>query len=87
MQEPGQCGTCRQGSSACDFQNGDARTLYRSVHDKLFSLPPDQLMHPAHDYQGRRVSTIAQERARNPRLGGERMPDDFVRLMAELKLP
>ena len=75
------------GCGRTDFQNGDARTLYRSVHDKLFTLPGDQLVHPAHDYQGRRVSTIAQERARNPRLGGERTPEDFMRLMAELKLP
>ncbi len=75
------------GCGRTDFQGGDAHVLYRSVHDKLFTLPPDQLVHPAHDYQGRRVSTIAQERARNPRLGGERSAEDFARLMAELKLP
>ncbi len=75
------------GCGRTDFQNGDARALYRSVRERLFALPDDTLVCPAHDYHGRRVSTIAQERARNPRLGGERSVDDFVRLMDELKLP
>lgn len=76
-----------EGCGRTDFQNGDARALYRSVRERLFALPDDTLVCPAHDYHGRRVSTIAQERARNPRLGGERSVDDFVRLMDELKLP
>lgn len=75
------------GCGRTDFQNGDAATLYRSVHDKLFSLPEDHLVYPGHDYQQRRLSTIGQERARNPRLGGGRTVEDFVRIMAELKLP
>jgi sulfur dioxygenase len=75
------------GCGRTDFQNGDAATLYRSVHDKLFSLPEDYIVYPAHDYQQRRLSTIGQERARNPRLGGERTVEEFVRIMAELKLP
>lgn len=70
-----------------DFQSGDARTLYRSVHDKIFTLPDDTLLYPAHDYQHRHVSTVAQERERNPRLGGGRTQEDFVRIMAQLKLP
>jgi sulfur dioxygenase len=75
------------GCGRTDFQNGDARALYRSVRERLFTLPDDQLVYPGHDYHQRRVSTIAQERARNPRLGGERTLEDFVRLMAELNLP
>ena len=75
------------GCGRTDFQNGDAATLYRSVHEKLFSLPEDHLVCPAHDYQQRRLSTIGQERARNPRLGGGRTVEEFVRIMAELKLP
>ena len=55
--------------------------------ERLFTLPDDQLVCPAHDYQGRRVSTIVQERERNPRLGGDRTLEEFERLMAELKLP
>lgn len=75
-----------EGCGRADFQNGDARTLYRSVHQKLFSLPEDCLVYPAHDYHGRRVSTIGQERKRNPRLGGERSMEEFVTIMSELKL-
>lgn len=75
------------GCGRTDFQNGDAATLYRSVHDKLFKLPDDCLVYPAHDYNDRRVSTIAQEKTRNPRLGGERSLDEFVKLMDDLDLP
>ncbi len=74
------------GCGRTDFQNGDAQTLYHSIHEKLFSLPEDTLVYPGHDYHGRFVSNIAQEKARNPRLGGERSLDEFVRIMAELKL-
>jgi len=75
------------GCGRTDFQNGDARTLYRSVHDKLFTLPDDCLLYPGHDYQQRRVSSIGQEKLRNPRLGQGRSVEAFVQLMAELKLP
>jgi glyoxylase-like metal-dependent hydrolase (beta-lactamase superfamily II) len=75
------------GCGRTDFQNGDPATLYRSVHDKLFALPDDTLVYPAHDYQGRRVSSIGQEKARNPRLGGGKTLDEFVAIMAGLNLP
>ncbi len=75
------------GCGRTDFQNGDAATLYRSVHAKLFTLPEDCLVFPAHDYSERRVSTIAQERARNPRLGAGVGIDAFTGIMARLDLP
>ena len=75
------------GCGRTDFQNGSAAELWRSVTGKLFALPDDCLVYPAHDYQGRCVSSIAQEKQRNPRLGGSRTLEDFERLMAELKLP
>lgn len=75
------------GCGRTDFQNGDAATLYRSVREKLFSLAPETLVYPAHDYQQRRVSSIGQERARNPRLGGERSLEQFLQIMRELNLP
>ena len=75
------------GCGRTDFQSGSAVDLYHSVRDKLFSLAPETLVYPAHDYHGRHVSSIAQERQRNPRLGGDRTIEDFVRLMAELGLP
>ena len=75
------------GCGRTDFQSGDSRALYHSVRGRLFGLPDDTLVYPAHDYNGRRVSSIAQERARNPRLGGERSIEEFVDLMANLDLP
>ena len=75
------------GCGRTDFQNGSARDLYHSVTQKLFSLPDEQRVYPGHDYQGRWVSSIAQEKCRNPRLGQQRTLQEFEALMAELKLP
>lgn len=75
------------GCGRTDFQSGDARALYRSVRERLFSLAPETLVYPAHDYQGRRVSSIAQEQQRNPRLCADRTLEEFVELMANLDLP
>jgi sulfur dioxygenase len=74
------------GCGRTDFQNGDAAALYRSIMDKLFALPADTLVYPAHDYQGRCVSTIEQERTRNPRVGGQKSLQEFINLMGGIKL-
>lgn len=70
-----------------DFQSGDAGDLYNSIHNKFFSLPDETLVYPGHDYEGRFVSSIAQEKIRNPRLGKGRSKEDFVELMNSLDLP
>ncbi len=70
-----------------DFQSGDAATLYRSIHEKFYTLPDDTLVYPAHDYEGRFVSTVAQEKARNPRLHEGQSEEDFVALMDSLEFP
>jgi sulfur dioxygenase len=75
------------GCGRTDFQQGDAQALYRSVTEKLFALPDETLVYPGHDYQGRRVSSIGQEKARNPRLGQQRSLRDFEQIMAALNLP
>jgi glyoxylase-like metal-dependent hydrolase (beta-lactamase superfamily II) len=75
------------GCGRTDFQNGDADTLYRSVTEKLFTLPDEMLVYPAHDYQQRHVSSIAQEKARNQRLGGGRSIEEFRDIMRNLNLP
>ena len=49
-----------EGCGRTDFQNGDADALYKSVREKLFALPDETLVYPAHDYQERFVSSIAQ---------------------------
>jgi sulfur dioxygenase len=75
-----------RGCGRTDFQQGDARKLYASVHDKLFSLPDACAIYPGHDYQGRTASTVFEEKAFNPRLGGGKTEGDFVEIMANLKL-
>jgi glyoxylase-like metal-dependent hydrolase (beta-lactamase superfamily II) len=75
------------GCGRTDFQNGDAATLYRSVHDKIFTLPDETLVYPGHDYQQRQVSSVGQEKARNPRLGSGKTLEEFVTIMAALNLP
>ncbi len=74
------------GSGRTDFQQGDAGQLYDSVQEKLFSLPPDTLVYPGHDYNGNTVSTIKQEMAKNPRLGNGITREAFIEIMRELKL-
>ena len=75
------------GCGRTDFQNGDAETLYRSVTQKLFTLGDGVLVYPGHDYTGRHVSSIAQEKARNPRLGAGRTLEEFKQIMGSLNLP
>jgi glyoxylase-like metal-dependent hydrolase (beta-lactamase superfamily II) len=76
-----------EGCGRTDFQNGDADALYKSVREKLFALPDETLVYPAHDYQERFVSSIAQEKKRNPRLGGQKTAEEFNVIMANLNLP
>ena len=76
-----------EGCGRTDFQGGDAQTLYKSVTEKLLSLPDDTLVYPAHDYQDRRISSIAQEKKRNPRLGRQKTLEEFREIMANLNLP
>jgi sulfur dioxygenase len=75
------------GCGRTDFQNGDAAALFESVTGKLFALPDECLVYPAHDYENRRVSSIGQEKLRNPRLGAGRTREAFERIMAALDLP
>ena len=75
------------GCGRTDFQNGDAAMLYGSVHQKIFRLGDEALVYPAHDYNQRQVSSVGQERARNPRLGRSKTVDEFVAIMAGLNLP
>jgi len=75
-----------RGCGRTDFQQGDSKSLYASVHDKLFTLPEATRVYPAHDYKGRTMSTVAEEKEHNPRLGGGKTLDEFVRIMEELNL-
>ena len=70
-----------------DFQSGDASQLFDSIHEKLFSLPSETLVYPGHDYAGHHVTSIAQEKARNPRLGNDMPKEEFIAIMNGLDLP
>jgi sulfur dioxygenase len=75
-----------RGCGRTDFQGGCAQTLYRSVRAQLFSLPPETIIFPGHDYRGHQQSTVAEEMAHNPRLNERVLEADFVGMMAELNL-
>lgn len=75
-----------RGTGRTDFQNGDARAQYESIFNRLLKLPDNTLVYPAHDYKGETVSTIAEERAFNPRLQVKTV-DEYVDLMRKLNLP
>ena len=75
------------GCGRTDFQEGSADRLFDSIHSHLFTLPGETLVYPGHDYKGRTVSTIAEERTSNARLGGGKSREEFVLLMEQLQLP
>ena len=75
-----------RGCGRTDFQEGDPRRLFRSVRDKLFSLPDACLLYPAHDYRGLTSSSVAEERMYNPRLAESIVEDDFIGYMTNLGL-
>ena len=74
------------GCGRTDFQGGDAGALYDAITQRLFTLPDDTLVYPGHDYQGRWVSTIQQEKTNNPRLTGKSR-EEFIEIMENLNLP
>jgi len=75
-----------RGCGRTDFQQGSAPQLYRSVRERLFSLPDDCLLYPGHDYRGLTVSSVGEEKKYNPRLALSIGEDDFVGYMTNLGL-
>jgi glyoxylase-like metal-dependent hydrolase (beta-lactamase superfamily II) len=75
-----------RGTGRTDFQNGDPSAQYDSLFERLLKLAPDTMVFPAHDYRGWTCSTIAEERAHNPRLqvAGR---EAYIAQMRALKLP
>ncbi|MEN9223085.1 MAG: MBL fold metallo-hydrolase [Thermostichus sp. BF3_bins_97] len=81
-----------RGCGRTDFQSGDAGLMYDHVTGHLFSLPEETLVYPGHDYKGRTVSTIGEEKRWNPRFvdpatGSLRSRESFIALMNNLNLP
>ena len=75
-----------RGCGRTDFQQGNPRALFQSVREKIFSLPEETFLYPGHDYKGRTVTTVAEERRFNPRLGLDRSFEEFEGIMSGLDL-
>ena len=74
------------GTGRCDFAGGDAGEQYDAITQKLFALPDETLVFPAHDYRGHTHSTIGEEKRTNPRVAG-RTRQAYIELMNNLGLP
>ncbi|TMS11142.1 Persulfide dioxygenase ETHE1, mitochondrial [Larimichthys crocea] len=74
-----------RGCGRTDFQQGSPEKLYESVHQKIFTLPDQCLVYPAHDYLGQTASTVGEERKFNPRLTKSLV--EFANIMNNLNLP
>ncbi|NGZ87292.1 MBL fold metallo-hydrolase [Duganella aceris] len=76
-----------RGCGRTDFQGGSPQQLFASVRGQILTLPDDCLLYPAHDYRGITVTSVAEERRFNPRLGGDVDEGDFTGHMNNLHLP
>eukprot|EP00932_Pfiesteria_piscicida_P020806 SRR837773.761.p2 GENE.SRR837773.761~~SRR837773.761.p2 ORF type:complete len:233 (-),score=108.29 SRR837773.761:337-933(-) len=74
-----------RGCGRTDFQQGSSKDLYRNIHEKIFTLPDSTKVYPGHDYKGRNVSSVREERQFNPRLS--KSLGEFETIMANLRLP
>ena len=74
------------GTGRADFAGGDPGAQYDSITKKLFALPDQTLVFPAHDYRGNTSSTIGEERRTNSRIAG-RTRAQYIELMASLNFP
>lgn len=84
------------GTGRCDFPRGSATDLYRSITQKLYTLPDTTRVFVGHDYQpqGRELAfktTIAAEKTGNIQLPDGRSEEQFVEFRstrdATLKMP
>ncbi|CAH0400196.1 unnamed protein product [Chilo suppressalis] len=74
-----------RGCGRTDFQEGSSETLYQSVHKKIFTLPDNYTLYPAHDYKGQTATTVGEEKRYNPRL--TKTLEEFIHIMDTLNLP
>ena len=68
-----------------DFQNGNSHDAYYSLFNKLLKLPEKTLVYPAHDYNGKKYSTIESEKNNNPRLQ-VKSAEEYAEIMDNLNL-
>lgn len=75
-----------RGCGRTDLQNGNAETLYKSIQDKLYTLPDDTKVYPGHNYNGFSWTTIGEEKRLNPRITSSQTLEAFKKIMAKLDL-
>ena len=73
------------GTGRTDFQNGSSYDAYESLFNKLLKLPEKTLVYPAHDYNGKKFSTIKNEKNNNPRLQ-VKSKEEYAEIMENLNL-
>ncbi len=73
------------GTGRTDFQSGSSYDAYDSLFNKLLKLPEKTLVYPAHDYNGKKNSTIENEKNNNPRLQVS-SKEEFAEIMNNLNL-
>lgn len=76
-----------RGCGRTDFQQGDAATLYQSVHYQIYALPSETIIYPGHDYHGHSSTTVDEEQRNNPRLNLAVTRAQFIEIMSNLNLP
>ena len=75
-----------RGCGRTDFQEGSSKTLFKSVREKIFTLPDKTRIYPGHDYKGFGFSTVGEEKKFNSRLSLDKTEKEFIKIMNNLKL-
>jgi glyoxylase-like metal-dependent hydrolase (beta-lactamase superfamily II) len=75
------------GTGRCDFPAGSAKDLYRSITEKLYTLPDSTRVFVGHDYQpgGREVAwetSIGEQKRNNIQLKAGTSEEEFIQFRA-----
>ena len=73
------------GTGRTDFQSGSPYDAYESLFSRLLNLPKDTLVYPGHDYNGKKHSTIENEKNNNPRLQ-VKSAEEYAEIMHNLNV-
>ena len=73
------------GTGRTDFQGGSSEDQYNSIFNNLLKLPEETIVFPAHDYNGKKNSTILEEKKNNPRLQVNSV-NEYIEIMNKLTL-
>ena len=68
-----------KGAGRTDFQGGSTQSSYDSIKQKLYTLPNETIVYPAHDYKGLTSSTIGQEKQWNDSVNETTQLEDYIK--------